>query len=213
MPELEHSGYEDLDRLLTVVRRTRELLDRVVDDGSLPPGGADFIAQATLPHLEGVQAGFQGWLRSEAAGIAELRYLLGLVPAMRVSGPLDAAERRAELAEAERDRQALASGQRPIRGARGWDLALLGHARLVLATIPRLPDAAVRWPTGPRTYADIPVPRGPAELADRIEELERQLWRAATGRPPARTDPGFRRTYGFFDTADRLGWRAFGIAA
>jgi hypothetical protein len=213
MTELEHSGYEDLDRLLAVVRRTRELLDGVLGEGSLPPGGADFLAQATLPHLEGVQAGFKGWLRSDAAGIAELRHLLDLVPAMRVGGPIDAAERRAELAEQERERLAAHGGRPTIEGARGWDLALLGHARVVLASIPHLPDAAVRWPAGRRTYADIPVPRGPAELADRIEELERQLWRAAVGRRPAPSDPGFRRTYGFFDTADRLGWRAFGLAA
>jgi hypothetical protein len=29
----------------------------------------------------------------------------------------------------------------------------------------------------------------------------------------APTDPAVRRTYGFFDAADRLGARAFGIAA
>ena len=34
----------------------------------------------------------------------------------------------------------------------------------------------------------------------RIEELERQLWKTATGRAIA-PDPGFRRTYGFFDAA------------
>jgi hypothetical protein len=123
---------------------------------------------------------------------------------MRVGGPIDAAERRAELAEQERERLAAHGGRPTIEGARGWDLALLGHARVVLASIPHLPDAAVRWPAGRRTYADIPVPRGPAELADRIE---------AVGRRPAPSDPGVRRTYGFFDTADRLGWRAFGLAA
>jgi hypothetical protein len=46
---------------------------------------------------------------------------------------------------------------------------------------------------------------------DRIVELERQLWRAATGQTPAPMDPAFRRTYGFFDTAERLGRRAFGL--
>ncbi len=60
MDELEHSGYEEFDRLLAVVRRTRELLDRAIGDGALPPGGADFLATETLPHVDGVVAGFHG---------------------------------------------------------------------------------------------------------------------------------------------------------
>jgi hypothetical protein len=84
---------------------------------------------------------------------------------------------------------------------------------VVLALMPRLPDEAVRYPAGRRTYADIPVPRGPAELLERIEELERQLWRAASGDSPTPADQAFRRTYGFFDAADRLGWRALRPAA
>ena len=115
-------------------------------------------------------------------------------------------------------------GQRPTRlpcwaapakprleRAEPWNLAALAHARLVLAFLPRLPEWDVRFPVGRRTYADIAAPRGPAELADRIVEIERQLWRAATGRQVPPLDPGFRRTYGFFDAAERLGRRAFGL--
>jgi hypothetical protein len=94
-----------------------------------------------------------------------------------------------------------------------WHLAALAHARVVLAFMPRLPEEAVRFPAGRRTYADIPTPRGPAELSARIGELEQQLWRAVTGRVPTPIDPAFRRTYGFFDVADRLGYRAFRGAA
>ena len=75
----------------------------------------------------------------------------------------------------------------------------------MLAFLPRLPDDAVRFPAGRRTYADIPVPRGPAELSERIDELERELWLTAVGHPAPRTDPAFRRTYGFFDAAERFG--------
>jgi hypothetical protein len=71
----------------------------------------------------------------------------------------------------------------------------------------------IRFPSGRRTYADIPIPKGPAELSGRIAELERELWKAVTGRPAARVDPAFRRTYGFFDAADRLGFGAFRGAA
>ena len=100
-----------------------------------------------------------------------------------------------------------------LRNAEPWNLAALAHARLVLATLPSIPDDAVRYPAGRRTYADIPRPQGPAELANRLEELERQLWRTATGRVPDPDDQGFRRAYGFFDAADQLGGMALGGAA
>jgi hypothetical protein len=214
MTHLEPTGFGDLDRLAELVRRTRELLDVVAGDGELPAGGADFIAERTLPHLDDVQSGFHGWLRSDSAGPAELRHLLLQVGALRVALPRDAAERRAAVAEALAEAHLRASKEsRPLRlwGAEPWALAALAHARLVLAFLPRVPEEQVRFPAGRRTYADIAVPRGPAELASRIEELEEQLWRAATGHPAAPFDPAFRRTYGFFDAAERLGRRAWGL--
>lgn len=215
MPDIEPSGFSQIDHMLRLVRRTRELLDAVVNDGALPAGGADYIADTTLPHIEGVEAGFHGALRSEHAGLPELRYLLSQVGALRVTPARDAAEQRAAQAEArlESDTEQLfrSAGQPRLQRAEPWNLAALAHARLVLALLPRVPEEDVRYPVGRRTYADIPAPRGPAELADRIVELERQLWRAATGARPTPLDPGFRRTYGFFDTAERLGRRGFGL--
>jgi len=210
--DIEQSGFFEFDRWLGLARRTRELLDAAVDEGGLPAGGADYLADRTLPHLEGVQVGFIGWLRADAAGIAELRYLLGRVAAARVEPPLDDAERRAAAAETSIERSLAARGRAasPLRSAEPWNLAALDHARVVLAFLPRIPDDEVRYPAGRRTYADITAPRGPAELAGRLDELERQLWRTATGRKPDPVDPGFRRAYGFFDAADRLGLRAFG---
>ena len=79
----------------------------------------------------------------------------------------------------------------------------------MFAFLPRLPSSEVRFPSGRPTYADIPTPRGPAELVQRIEELERELWRIASGRPVRPVDPAVRRTYGFFDAAERLGRRTF----
>jgi hypothetical protein len=214
MGDIEHSGFSEIDRLLALIRRTRELLDAVVDDGGLPEGGAAFIAERTLPHLEGVQAGFQGWLRSDAAGIDELQYLIRQVAALRVPGPSTAAEERAAAAETALERAVAGSSGagEPRTGllrAEPWHLAALAHARVVLALIPRVPEDAVRFRLGRRTYADIPTPRGPAELAGRLEELEAQLWRTAIGRAGRPDAPAFRRTYGFFDAADRLGMRAF----
>jgi hypothetical protein len=215
MADLEPSGFSQIDHLLQLVRRTRELLDAVASDGSLPAGGADYLADTTLPHIEGVEAGFHGSLRSEHAALPELRYLLSQVGALRVPPARDAAERRAAEAEADVEADAQAFLSRPSRlrleRAEPWNLAALAHARLVLALLPRVPEADVRYPHGRRTYADISVPRGPAELADRIVELEREVWRAATGHAHAMHDPAFRRTYGFFDTAERLGRRAFGL--
>jgi hypothetical protein len=216
MSDLEQSGFSEFDRWLALARRTRELLDIALGDGELPAGGADYLADRTLPHVESVQAGFVGWLRSEAAGIDELRYLLRRVGSVRVDGPASEAERRAAGAEAAVE-QALATrsgGRRwAIRAAEPWSLAALAHARVVLAMLPRLADEEVRYPNGRRTYADIPAPRGPADLSDRLEELERSLWRTAIGRRPDPRDPAFRRSYGFFDAADRLGQRAFGLTA
>ena len=220
MTDLDGSGFKQLDRLLVLVRRTRELLDRVADEGALTADGAEFIETRTLPHVEGIQAGFHGWLRSDAADAAELQYLLLQVAAMRVAHAHTDAERAAVLAEAAAEARLaghrLADEGRPrptLTGAEPWHLAALEHARVVLAFLPRLPEADVRFPAGRRTYADIATPRGPAELAGRIAELEGELWKAVTGRPSAPADPAFRRTYGFFDVADRLGVRAFRGAA
>ena len=215
MPNIDGSGFTQFDRLLELVRRTRELLDTVVDEGGLPEGGAAYIEATTLPHVEGLQTGFHGWLRADAADANELRYLLLQVASLRVPPPQSDAERRAAAAEAIVEGR-LADGwtrSAQLTAIEPWHLAALGHARVVLAFIPKLPEDEVRFPAGRRTYADIATPRGPAELAGRIAELERELWKAVTGRPAAPVDPAFRRTYGFFDAADRLGARAFRGAA
>jgi hypothetical protein len=220
MADLAQSGFTQFDRLMAVVRRTRELLDAVAVDGVLPAGGADYLAEATLPHLDGVRAGFHGWLRADAAGTAELRWVIAQAGPMRLAygdGPASAeADRAAARAESRAELLATSGDvERPSRLRRGdpWHLAALAHARLVLAFLPRLPDEAVRFPGPHRTYADIPAPRGPAELAERIDELERELWRAATGHPDPPSAPAFRRTYGFFDASERLGLRPGGLSA
>ena len=213
MTNIEPSGFSELDRLLELVRRTREVLDSVVGKGTLPQADVAFLAERTLPHFEAIRAGFHGWLRSDAAEIDELQYLIRQVAGMRVRPPDGPAEHRAAAAEAVAEQTLGARGSRAdgpgLLRAEAWHLAALGHARVVLAVIPRLPAEAVRYRIGRRTYADIPIPRGPAELAARLEELEAELWRAATGRSALPLAPAFRRTYGFFDAADRLGLRAF----
>ena len=216
MSEIEQSGFSEFDRWLDLVARTRELLGTVLDQGELPTGGADYLADRSLPHVEGVHAGFIGSLRADSAGIAELRFLLAQAAGLRADARATEPERRAADAEAAIERSLAARDGRSaprLHTAEPWNLAALAHARVVLAMLPRMRDEDVRYPAGRRTYADIAAPRGPAELIQRIEELERQLWRTATGRVPDPVDPSFRRAYGFFDAADRLGQRAFGGAA
>ena len=168
MTDIEHSGFSEFDRWLALAKRTRELLDAAVGDGALPDGGGAYLADRTLPHVESVQAGFLGWLRSDAAGVDELRYLLGRVAAIRVEAPTSDAERRAADAEAAAEQILASRHGRPsaeLRVAEPWSLAALAHARVVLAMLPRIADADVRYPAGRRTYADIAAPRGPAELS------------------------------------------------
>ncbi|MGZ6268937.1 MAG: hypothetical protein ACXWMU_00020 [Candidatus Limnocylindrales bacterium] len=202
MTDPDRSGFVEFDRLMELVRRTHAVLDAVAGERSLPTGGADYLTSRTLPHFEGMRAGFQGWLRTEMADLAELRYLVlqgGAIPAP----PSNAAERRAAVLEALFESRL--HGERRSLTAEAWQgLSALAHARLVFGLLPRLPQGAVRFPAGRRSYADIAVPRSPAELAARIEEIERELWRTATGRASQHEDPAFRRTYGFFDAADRL---------
>lgn len=214
MSQFERSGYREFDRIVDLARRTREVLEAAILDGALPDGGEVVLADETLPHLEMVQSGFRGWLRTEGIGLAELQYLLLQVGAMRTGAASTPAERHAAAAEVAAELRFAATHGRPLlRAAEPWDLAALAHARLVLAMLPSLGPGDVRWPAGRPTYADIPVPRGPAELSHRLSELEQQLWRIATGRPATATDPALRRTYGFFDAAERLGERGFGLVA
>jgi hypothetical protein len=214
MSELDRSGYREFDRILDLARRTREVIEAAVIDGALPDGAGDLLADETLPHVESIQAGFRGWLRTEGIGLAELQYLLLQLGTMRTDPAVTPADRDAAAAEMIAELRMGGHRPRPIlEAAEPWHLAALAHARLVLATLPKLADADVRWPAGRSTYADIPIPRGPAELAERLTELEQQLWRLATGRLTPRTDPALRRTYGFFDAAERLGERGFGLVA
>jgi hypothetical protein len=195
-------GFAEFDQMGELYRRTLSLLHRAATEGVMPPEGADVLATEALPHIEDLEAGFRAWLRAADSDVAELRSLV-------LHGPLglpeaqDQAEERAALAEALQAR-AGAGGERTLRPPPSRRLAALAHARLVFAMLPRTPPPQVRFPAGRPTYADIPVPRGPTELARRIEELERELWWLATGRPARTADAAYRRTYGFFDAADRL---------
>lgn len=213
MAGLDRSGFPEFDRLLALVRHTRVVLDGLLGAGQLPAGGAEFLADATLPHVEAIEAGLRGWLRTEMADLDELRHIVLRSGDARVEPPRSSAEVTAARTEADWERMRLRELGSRLSPADVRALTALAHARLVFAYLPRVPQAEVRFPAGRRSYADIPTPRGPAELVERIEELERELWRIASGRHPRRSDAALRRTYGFFDAAERLDERTFGPAA
>jgi hypothetical protein len=213
MTSTDRSGFGEFDRVLALVRSTRLVLDALLHEGELPAGGSAFLADATLPHVEAIEAGVRGWLRADMAGLDELRYLVGRIAESRVGPPQTDAEAEAARTEAANDRARLAELGSRLTPADPRSLAALAHARLVFAFLPRVPASEVRFPNGRPTYADISAPRGPAELVARIEELERELWRIARGAPVHPVDPAIRRTYGFFDAAERLDERTFPPAA
>lgn len=204
------SGFAEFDRLTAIFQRTRDLLDALTATGDLPDGGTDLLATQTLPHVEDMEAGFHIWLRAGASELAELRQLVmraGLGAVM----PHGRAEERAALIEAI---QAMtgAGGEREIAPPPARRLAAIDHARLVFALIPQTPVSDVHYPAGLRTYGDISPPRTPTELVERIEELERLVWTIATGVRPRLSDGGYRRTYGFFDTAANVSGRGFRLS-
>jgi hypothetical protein len=74
------------------------------------------------------------------------------------------------------------------------------HAAVTLGAMRHLPSEHVTFPHPRKTYADIPPPRSPGEVLERIEEMETVIARSAIkplhrfGREPV------RRTYGYFET-------------
>ncbi len=169
MARSDGSGFSEFDRLLELVRTTRLVLDAALGAGELPAGGADFLARSTLPHVEAIEAGVRGWLRSEMAGLQELRYLVLRVAEARVGPPGTPAEIAAARAEAELERARLTEHGTRLTRADAFSLLALAHARLVFAFLPRLPDGRGPLPgrsTDLRRHPD-PARAGRARRADR----------------------------------------------
>jgi hypothetical protein len=197
------SGFAEFDRMAVLFRTTRNLLDAVCATDEWPEGTSELIATETLPHVEDIEAGFRVSLRAGAVELNELRTLVARA-GLRSTEARNPAEERAALIETMHELALTANAHPELLPAPARALAALEHARLVFALLPHTPSEEVHFPAGRRTYADISAPRRPAELADRIEELERSLWSVATRHRPRLTDASYRRTYGFFDTAARI---------
>ena len=195
MHSLETSGFAEFDRMAALFQRTRDLLDAVSATNEVTDEATQVLATETLPHIEDIEEGFRVWLRAGTVELAELRALVARA-GVGASESHGAAERRAALIETMHELALTARAE-------------MEHARLVFALLPLTPDADVHFPAGRRTYADIFAPRRPSELAERIEEIERNLWSVATRHRPRLTDSAYRRTYGFFDTAARISGSQF----
>ena len=189
MNDIEQTGFAEFDGWRALARRTRELLDAAILEGGLPAGGAAFLADTTLPHIEGIQTGFVGWLRSDAAGVAELRYLWAR---RRDPGRAGDDGRRAAGAAAEQSQEAMlaardGAGPRSAAPSRGTSRRSATPAGARAA--PGDPRRRRPLPAGRRTYADIPRPRGRG--ARRPARGARAIPLADRGRPRPRSC-GFR---------------------
>lgn len=167
--------------------RTRHILrEHVQAEGKLPTDEVQFLAERTLPHVEAMQQGFRWSVRASEAEVDELRFVVSpLLP----------------LADGEADTRAHRALDRPELAY----VAAYSHGRVVMGLVPRLPPELTTFPDG-LSYRDIWPPRGPGELKNRLEELERGIWEIASGSPSDAIYHGLhRRVYGFFEAGAWLG--------
>ncbi len=188
------TGFASFDAVLRLATDSRAAL-LVGLRSELGEAEVELLAERTIPYVELARDGFALAARaSDLAGVDQPAFL-------RRWGMVDGgADTSAERRRLER------GGRQPdlVRDARDA-LAAFGQARVALALIPRLPAIAVSWPPRP-TYVDVPRPRGAGELVDRLEEIERTIWRLSVGRGRHDRDPEpARRTLAFFDAIVYLG--------
>jgi hypothetical protein len=91
----------------------------------------------------------------------------------------------------------------------GSQVILYQHALIALGVLPRLPAQAVTYPrsaTNPyfADYHDITAPGSPGATLDRLDELEKTMYRAANEALIRLPGPSVRRTYGFFEATTWL---------
>ncbi|MCL6648611.1 MAG: hypothetical protein K6U89_09785 [Chloroflexi bacterium] len=159
----------------------REYLEH---DGDCPPEQAAFLATETLSHVEAAQEGLRQTARASEASEEEWRALLRPADLIACAESPDSRPRR-------------------LNPARVTEIEAVNHARVVLGLVPRVPAEAVSFPGFP-SYRDIPVPRSPASLTARLEEIERAVWYAAAQRRHPELAE-FRRVYAFFEAGSIFG--------
>lgn len=80
-------------------------------------------------------------------------------------------------------------------------LIVYQHTMTVLGIVPQLPAEVITFPQLRPTYADLYAPKRPSQMLERIEELERVLYRATMVPLDELTFDALRRTYAFFETS------------
>lgn len=164
--------------------RSRAVLARYADHLRLTRAADErYLREQTLPHVGDMREAFPWSVRAERAMRAELAYLLRALSAVLPEEPPPPPRGALHLPDARKARA-------------------LGHAVVVFGQTPRLPDGAVTTPVGRRSYRDIAPPSGPADLFDRIRELQATLDDVLAGRTVR--GGALRRTYAFFETGHWL---------
>ena len=78
------------------------------------------------------------------------------------------------------------------------------HALITMTILPTLPAQAITFPQMRPTYADVFPPTRPAQILERIEEVEKTIYKACFTAPKNLSYHAFRRTYAFFEASDWL---------
>lgn len=160
------------------------------------------VLRQAQEYLGRVREGFMLSVRTnEVRDRSELRFLIErvLLDWERLSEELDVAY----------SDEIDASGIEQVRN----QLLAFGMAAVALGALPRIPKEKITFPRNlsrQGTYADIPVPRSPGEMLQRIEELERIIWQMTVhdiGDLVRRRYAMVRRTYGFFESSAWLALR------
>jgi hypothetical protein len=182
------NAFYELFGLAHIFLRTRQaLLNYLAKGGVLEEAEVSYLSTATLSHIDDMRDGFQMSLRASEAALEELRYLVEKASLF----PWE---------EARHDEPV----RHPVITPELKKLSAIGHARVVFGVLPLMPPERITYPSV-ASYRDIRPPSGPADLVERIEELERAVWDTALQRPPDRIDRElFRRTYAFFEAASWL---------
>lgn len=171
--------------LWTLFSETHKLFHSFWDHGELRSEQVHFLATATLSHIDDIDTGFRWTVRTAELPRGELAHVLRPEDVVEWGGEPDGAPAQ------------------PIAPDLSKVMALR-HAQVVFGYLPRTPKGEVSYP-GYSSYADIKVPRTPLELRERIEELARGVWDAATGRSVSSMDAErARRVYGFWEAGSYL---------
>lgn len=176
--------------LKDVADAARNALAEAIVSGLLQQaGGRELVSmQETLKYLEEVREGFTLSVRTEA--VSDRRELMYLVNQLLLNWDW--------LSDLGIDLAPTKAVERV-----GRQLVAFAMAAVALAVTPELPPEAVTFPLRhyfpTPSYADIPVPRTPAEVWARLEEIERVVYTAGM-RPLSSMHPSpLRRTYAFFE--------------